>query len=281
MTIGTRLITAVGILVFKCAADADSKLEFERIRASSGHNSAVEYRSRFIAGGVVWTTFKGWEHDGNGYQLIEEPSKTNRHMLDPIRIYTDKTNETIYPDLIIRSPTPRRYQSLADFYLHSGNEHLYTQYISYQTNIVGLDCNAFERSAEPGASIETARELIIFDQKGFIRQVHSYSSSNTVINSILNDNFSTETRNLLGRPLPKVPIKQVASEWEEHVAIGKHIKSYAESKIGSKARSLLMTICVTTVVTFALMYVIRERQAAKIGMLPPHLDGSKTTLDKS
>ena len=261
MTIGTRLITVVGILVFKCAADADSKLEFERIRTSSGHNSAVEYRSRFVAGGIVSTTFRGWEHNGNGYRLIIEPSNTNSFMLDPIEIYTDKTKETIYPDLIIRSPTPRRYQSLADRYLHSSNEHLYTQYISYKTNIVDLDCNAFERSAEPGASIEKARQLVIFDQKGFIRQVHSYSSSNTVIYSILNDNFSTETRNLLGRPLPKVPIKQVASEWEEHVAIGKHIKSYAEAKSGSKARALLMTIGVTTVVTFALMSVIRRRQA--------------------
>jgi hypothetical protein len=187
-----------------------SKTEFQQVRDASGLNRTLSFRGRTISGGSSTSIEYAWEHNNGQYKLVWRNINVNQPILTQTEVITQTNSDTYIMGRVIRQPQSRALKSLADYFIPSENDSRFTDYTSFSTNIAGVSLIAFERnateqayrdfqevvkaypngmSAKRGRFAFVARETIVYNTNGILKQINAYTRSNTIISSTVLDRF--------------------------------------------------------------------------------------------
>ena len=227
-----------------------SEADFLKMCEASGRGLTFQYRQRRISNGAVTSTDASWKEGNGGYQFVIRTRNEGQPLLSDTDVYTpthvDSISPGISPGRVIRRPTTKQLRSFADYYLTPTSNH-YAGYIKYPTNLLGEDFQVFERTSQVPETLVAGlfrnpyKEIVLFDSKGLLRQIHNYTSSNTPISSVILDEFRFETTPLHSISTNGLEIVSVASELEHFRARRGFLAQKVSGKQGVGVKSIFLT----------------------------------------
>jgi hypothetical protein len=243
-----------------------SEADFDKMCESSGRGLTFQYRQRRIMNGAVTSSDASWKEDGGHYQLVIGNRNEGTPLLSYTNVYTPTHVDVIFPGRLIRRSTTEQYRSFSDYYVRMTSNH-YGGYISYTTNLLGEDFQAFERTSQlPEMMVKNLfrvpfKQIILFDRRGLFRQIHNYTSSNTPISACILDEFRFATTPLHWISTNNLKIMSVASEREQSSEMANFVSEKMKSSQGFNWLStILVSMVFFSVSLLAIKWVALARK---------------------